>query len=82
MRVVGLEIGLLPSEDVGLSITPASAIRVRKLLPVNGVLGSAVRMGLAVTVGDDELRYLGEGDDEAAGGSSVSSSPASMCAPA
>ena len=85
MRVVGLEAGLLPSDDVGLSIIPASAILVLKLLPVKGDLGSAARIGLAVTVGDGEVRYLGEADtdDEAdAGGRSASSKPASMCAPA
>lgn len=86
MRVVGLEVGLLPSDDAGLSITPASAMRVRRLFPVKGVLGSAVRMGLAVTVGDEDVRYLGDDEDddeEAAGvGISVSSKPASMWAPA
>lgn len=82
MRVVGLELGLLPSEDAGLSSMPASAMRVRRLLPVKGVLGSAPRMGLAVTVGDDEVRYLGEKDKDWRGEGFASSRPASMLAPA
>lgn len=39
-------------------------------------------MGLAVTVGDEELRYLGEEAEDDAGGRGASSRPASMCAPA
>ncbi len=79
---VGLLAGLLPSDDAGLLSMPASAILVRKLLPVNGVLGSAALTGLAVTVGDEEVRYLGEDDDDCGCIVSVSSKPASICAPA
>lgn len=81
IRAVGLRLGLLPSELAGLFNIPASAILVLKLLPVKGVLGSAL-MGLAVTVGDEDVRYRGDEDEDGAGGISASSSPANMCAPA
>lgn len=79
---VGLLAGLLPSDEAELLSMPASAILVRKLLPVNGVVGSAALTGLAVTVGDEDVGYLGEDDDVCGCVVSVSSNAASICAPA